>query len=103
MTFNVLYPNRERELTRLGREAAHLLGNADWVLRRKEKVTLLDEITVRRQMSVDFQLPSDRKPFGHLDGDPVSYAPLFFLQKGLDEPFDEALPLKEPHKLFANF
>jgi hypothetical protein len=103
MTFNVLYPDPDRDLARLGREAALLLRSADWVLRRKEKVTLLDEITVRRQMSVDFQLPSARKPLGVLDDEPVSYAPLFFLQKGLDEPFNPNLPLKEPHKLFANF
>lgn len=103
MTFCVLYPNREADLARLGREAAHLLSSSEWVLRRKEKVTLLDETTVRRQMSVDFQVPSGRPSLGQVDGEPVAYAPLFFLQKGLDDPFDPAAPLKDPHKLFANF
>jgi hypothetical protein len=36
---------------------AELLCNgADWIYRRKESVTLLDERTLRRRMSVDLEL-----------------------------------------------
>lgn len=64
---------------------------------------LVDERTVRRQISVDYEVPRDAKPV-RWDGDaPVWYAPLFFLPKGADEPFDAGAPLETPAPHFANF
>jgi hypothetical protein len=54
-------------------------------------------------MSVDFSLPPSVEPLTEIDEKPVYYAPLFFLPKGLDEPFDPAIPPKAPEPLFANF
>jgi hypothetical protein len=99
-----VYPDDEQSLEALGRSAADLVQDGpDWVLRRKEKVTLLDETTVRRQMSVDFAVPSRAWSRPFRTGDRISYAPLFFLQKGSDEEFDPAAELTEPEPHFANF
>lgn len=65
---------------------------------------MVDETIVRRQMSVDFELPMGLNPV-HVPSceEPVFYAPLFFLQKGSDEPFDPRVALREPEPHFANF
>jgi hypothetical protein len=103
----VLYPDSQPVLEALGRSAAQLLclgeGGPGWVIRRKERVTLIDDSVVRRQMSVDFALPLDTKPLGEISGTPIYYAPLFFLPKGLDQPVDLSRGPQAPEPLFANF
>jgi hypothetical protein len=99
-----MYPQDPHSLQQLGETAARLLSSGPhWIRRRKEKLTLLDETTVRRQMSVDFALPGADGPMQHWGGTPVFYAPLFFLQKGSDKPFDPDARLEDPEPHFANF
>lgn len=53
-----------------------------WVARRKEALTMLDEHTIRRQESIDVDLPALGRPMTSTsDGSPVYYAPMFFLRK----------------------
>lgn len=106
MSTDPLYPTNPYKLGQLGEQAANLLNpgsGPEWILRRKEKVTLLDDSVVRRQMSVDFTLPKTVPSLSKIDQRLVYYAPLFFLPKGLDEPFDPALPPQPAEPLFANF
>lgn len=106
MSTETLFPTNRYKLERLGALAAELLEPGEephWLLRRKEKVTLLDDTAVRRQMSVDFCLPKTLAPLGKLGNESVFYAPLFFLPKGRDKPFDPEALLVEPEPLFANF
>jgi hypothetical protein len=99
-----LFSDNPHALDALGREAARLLTSEPrFIRRRKEKVSLLDETTGRRQMSVDFELPASSRPLGWWRGEPVFYAPLLFLQKGSDEPFDPGAALDDPEPHFANF
>jgi hypothetical protein len=98
-----VYSNSPADHRILGKLAAELLADPSWIHRRKEKVTLLDEAIVRRQMSVDFALPSAIPVGGTVAGQAVYYAPLLFLQKGADEPFDGWAPLAEPEPHYANF
>lgn len=72
----------------LGRFCAELLeGDGQWVYRRRESVTVLDDATVRRQQSVDFTLDTinsllDYKDVcRHVFGDDLCAAPLFILDK----------------------
>jgi hypothetical protein len=96
-----MYPYHEQSIQAIGLSAAGLVaGGPDWITRRKERVALLDETAVRRQMSVDFELPSDLAPTGHWLGERVWYAPLFFLQKGSDAPFNPAAALRKPEPHF---
>lgn len=98
------YPNHPETIRALGRSAVDLLGRTEqWVLRRKEKLTLLDETISRRQTSVDFSLPDNVQPLAYWNGKPVRFAPLFFLQKGSDEPFDPFADRTAPERHFANF
>jgi hypothetical protein len=102
---DLLYPNNLQAIMRIGELAAELVDlgeRPNWILRRKEKATLLDESVVRRQMSVDFAIPKSVPALGEVGGRPVYYAPLFFLDKGLDEPFRPET-LASPEPLFANF
>jgi hypothetical protein len=85
--------NRLRQLEppdteKLGRFCAALLGEErPWVFRRKESVTVIDEATIRRQMSVDFSLDvieelSDFKEVcGRVFGEDLCVVPLFILDK----------------------
>jgi hypothetical protein len=99
-----LYPRDPAALTQLGRSAADLLApGPEWILRRKEKVTLLDDTAVRRQMSVDYLLPEALESLGTAGGEPVYYAPLFFLPKGMDRRYDPKQAPQAPEPLFANF
>ncbi len=67
----------------LGAQALDLVClDVGWVHRRKESVTLLDDRTIRRQISVDFSLPVDLSPLGKTrQGAPVQFAPLLLLRK----------------------
>ncbi len=106
MSAEALYPDTPQKLAALGRSAADLLAGATgpgWILRRKEKVTLLDDTAVNRQMSVDFLLPSTVPPLGSVVGEDVYYAPLFFLPKGMDSRYDPRRAPQPPEPLFANF
>jgi hypothetical protein len=99
-----MYPYSTHAIDAIGASAARLLSSGPaWITRRKERVTLLDETAVRRQMSVDFELPHDVAPVGLWLNERVWYAPLFFLQKGSDEPFDPDGDLRKPEPHFANF
>jgi hypothetical protein len=85
--------NRLRQLEppdteKLGRFCAALLGEErPWVFRRKESVTVIDEATIRRQMSVDFSLDavrelSDFKEIcARVFGEDLCVVPLFVLDK----------------------
>lgn len=79
-----------------------LFDDDNLVLRRKERVALLDEAVIRRSLSVDYELPNDVQPIGTLRDEDVRYAPLFFLQKGSEREFDPKV-LTKPEPLFANF
>jgi hypothetical protein len=100
-----MYPTEEGTIQNLGASAAKLLATVgEWVTRRKETVTVLDEALVRRHMSVDFELPRWVEPVHRSrDDEPVFYAPLFMLQKGSD---DLPVPTKlmvEPPPHYAAF
>jgi len=98
-----LFPTNQSAVDELGARAASLLTNGcEWIRRRKEKVTMVDETIVRRQMSIDFELPP-ADPLLLSDGVEVHYAPLFFLPKGSDGKFDPVAPLRDPEPHFANF
>jgi hypothetical protein len=79
---NVQLPG-EPDLHLLARQTYELIcEDLSWVYRRKEAVTLLDQLMTRRQVSVDFALPADVAPLTHTrQGEPVRYAPLFMLRK----------------------
>lgn len=107
-----MYPTEPATLEALGRDAERLLREiTSWVVRRKETFTPEDDRIVRRAMSVDFELPSWVQVHGapkDADDDDVlehgiSYAPLFFLQKGSDDlpPPSAVLEVPPPH--FAGF
>ncbi len=103
---DVLYPTDSGAIEELGQSAADLLEVArqnQWLLRRKEKAVLLDESVIRRQMSIDFALPKSVNPKARVGRSEVWFAPLFFLSKGLDEPFDPEAPLGPPEPFVANF
>lgn len=106
MLQNALYPSDSSTIEDFGESAAELLDIAresKWLLRRKEKAVLLDDSVIRRQMSIDFVLPESVCPKAKLASQKVWYAPLFFLPKGLDEPFDPHAPLGPPEPFLANF
>lgn len=106
MLQNILYPSDQPSIEKLGELAAELLAastEGEWLLRRKEKATLLDELVIRRQMSVDFVLPAEVHAQTRIGRQEVWYAPLFFLPKGLDEPFIPDAPLGPPEPFVANF
>jgi hypothetical protein len=59
-----------------------LQEGADWIARRKEIVRILDEKTLRRQETVDVSLTAlTASGWKTNRGDPVYFAPLFFLRK----------------------
>lgn len=106
MSQDILYPTDPAAVEDLGESAAELLDFARedrWLLRRKEKAALLDDSVIRRQMSIDFVLPSSVASRACIAKQEVWYAPLFFLPKGLDEPFDSEAPLGPPEPFLANF
>lgn len=103
---DILYPTDPVAVEGLGELAASLLdvdASDQWLLRRKEKATLLDESVIRRQMSIDFVLPASVAPQTSVGDNEVWFAPLFFLPKGLDEPFVPHAPLGPPEPFVANF
>jgi hypothetical protein len=67
----------------LAAQTYHLLcEELEWVHRRKEALTLLDQRMTRRQVSVDFALPGSIVPLALTRGGrEVRYAPIFMLQK----------------------
>jgi hypothetical protein len=73
-----------------GRGAATVLALvtnfADWVHRRVESVTLLDDVTIRRDVSIDFTVPNNTDKFGETNELP--WVPLTFLEKDLLRNFD---------------
>src|SRR6059036_3463233 len=85
--------NRLRQITveqadELGRFCAALLeGPPQWIFRRRESVTVLDEATIRRQQSVDFSLDYIRTLDEYKSvcdlvfGEGLCSAPLFILDK----------------------
>jgi hypothetical protein len=99
-----LYPTDKAAVEDLGESAAALLTTQpdQWLLRRKEKAVLLDDSVIRRQMSIDFVLPESVASRARIAEQKVWYAPLFFLPKGLDEPFDPNT-LSAPEPFVANF
>lgn len=100
-----MYPNDPAKIKQLAESAAVLLNRADeWVIRRKENVTFVDETLVRRRMSVDFELPPWVEPIHETrDQEPVFYAPLFLLQKGSDDLPEPGRVMVEPPPHFAAF
>jgi hypothetical protein len=78
------------DLADLGELAAELLcDDAGWIHRRKETVRVLDESTIRRQVSVDFEIP-DQAPVWHLgmDKKKVYLLPLLLLPKAPQQLMD---------------
>src|SRR4051812_25538122 len=72
----------------LGRFCAELLeGDSQWIFRRRESVTVLDDATVRRQQSVDFTLDTInsllefKEVCSRVFGEGLCAAPLFILEK----------------------
>lgn len=72
----------------LGGFCAELLeGDSQWIFRRRESVTVLDDATVRRQQSVDFTLDTINSLFkfkkvcSRVFGEGLCAAPLFILDK----------------------
>ena len=59
---------------------------ARWIHRRVECVTFLDDVTIRRDVSVDFTVPGDSAAYGPTEELP--WIPLTFLQKELLRGFD---------------
>jgi hypothetical protein len=55
--------------------------DTSWVMRRKESVVVISESIVRRQMSVDFELPLTVEPHGENRGQSVCWVPLLLLRK----------------------
>lgn len=106
-----MYPEDPEQIAALGEDAERLLrGVTSWVTRRKETITVADDRIVRRMMSVDFQLPDwvkVRERPGcnddERDRQVISYAPLFFLQKGSDDLPRPAAALEVPQPHFAGF
>jgi hypothetical protein len=100
-----MFPTDDASIAALGESAETLLRVVGkWLVRRKESVKVLDETLVRRYMSVDFDLPRSVEPTHKTAGGlPVSYAPLFFLQKGSDDLPPPSAIMTEPQPHFANF
>lgn len=106
MLRDILYPSDKAAIEDMGALAAELLDPSlrdQWLLRRKEKAVLLDESVIRRHMSLDFVLPAHIEARAEVGDSKVWYAPLFFLPKGLDEPFDPDASLGPPEPFVANF
>jgi hypothetical protein len=87
MTFR-LQQLTDAQVEHLGRFCAELLaGESQWIFRRRESVTVLDDATVRRQQSVDFTLDTIdslnrfRSINKRLFGEGICAAPLFILDK----------------------
>jgi hypothetical protein len=55
--------------------------SSTWVVRRVEKVTFLDERTVRRQVSIDYSLPDDAIALGRGERSPVRVVPLTMMRR----------------------
>lgn len=63
-----------------------------WIHRRVERIRFLDRRTIRRQVSVDFTLPTGITSVGTFENRPVYIAPLFLLVR------DRPRPLREGRK-----
>jgi len=78
-----LTPERVAQIVE--RVAPLLRDDLSWVERRKEKIWILDETALRRQISVDFSLRRDTERLPNIpdsdNGDGLFSAPLFVLQK----------------------
>lgn len=76
----------EKRIEQVADRIAPLLRrDLSWVERRKERVTILDEAALHRQISVDFSLRRETEPLpdvpGPENGERLYCAPLFVLQK----------------------
>jgi uncharacterized membrane protein YhaH (DUF805 family) len=82
-------------LQRMAEVSLPLILNPNrWIHRRVEKIEFIDRQTIRRQVSVDFTLPTNVTPVGRFEGRDVYLAPLFLLKR------DHPRPLRlgrEPH------
>jgi hypothetical protein len=65
-----------------------LLQMPQWIHRRVESVSFLDDVTVRRRISVDFTIPGTTPPLTDRDGRRVDIAPIAMLRKERFPAFD---------------
>lgn len=99
-----MYPDDPATIDKLGETGVRLLRDVgEWVTRRKERISILDDRLARRYMSVDFELPDWVKPVSGSGATAVCYAPLFMLQKGSDDLPQPSKILIEPPPYFAAF
>jgi hypothetical protein len=84
----------------LGTQVAFLLVRmSSWIHRRVESIEFLDDVNVRRRVSVDFTVPRNVQPITDLDGRLVSVAPIALLSKerlprfDFRDEADDAIPL----------
>ena len=67
--------------------ALPLISQPDrWIHRRVERIEFLDRQTIRRQVSVDFTLPTNVTSVGEFEGRQVYLAPLFLLKRDHPRP-----------------
>jgi hypothetical protein len=72
----------DSRIAEIGRVAAPMLEDLSWIERRTEKVVLLDDSALRRQISVDFSLRRTVKPIHERgSGGDIFCAPIFVLPK----------------------
>src|SRR3954469_25607324 len=75
------------------------IRSSTWVVRRVEKVTFLDDRTVRRQVSMDYALPEDAVALRRDNGSTTRIVPLTMMRRKSVVNFDmrdeagRALPL----------
>jgi hypothetical protein len=73
--------------------ALPLILNPDrWIHRRVEQIEFIDRRTVRRQISVDFTLPTNVTPVGRFEGRDIYLAPLFLLKRDHPRPLRVGRP-----------
>lgn len=80
---NRIFLRKERVEAAGAQVASLILDGIDWIERRKERVTIVDDTVLRRQISVEFSLRSDVQCLVRPDdGGPGLYcAPIFALPK----------------------
>lgn len=75
------------------------ISSSDWVVRRVERVSFIDECTVRRKVSIDYVAPEDAVMFCRPNGEQVRILPLAIIRRKSLVNFDfrdhegRALPL----------
>ena len=58
-----------------------IINSSAWVVRRVEHVAFLDECTVRRRVSIDYEAPQDTAVFCRLDGQEMRILPFAIMRR----------------------